>query len=44
VKNVMANSVFYAAVLENKLTPIKARLGIVPPRTGAEPPVEDELP
>src|SRR5438105_4117628 len=44
VKNVMANSVFYAALLENKLTPIKARLGIVPPRTGAEPSVEDELP
>ena len=44
VKNVMANSVFYAAVLENKLTPIKARLGTVPPRTGAEPTVEDELP
>jgi soluble lytic murein transglycosylase len=44
VKNVMANSVFYAAMLENKLSPIKARLGIVPPRTGAEPPVEDELP
>src|SRR5213594_3520125 len=44
VKNVMANSVFYAAVLENKLTPIKARLGTVPPRTGAEPTAEDELP
>jgi len=44
VKNVMANSVFYAALLENKLTPIKSRLGTVPPRTGSEPAAEDELP
>jgi soluble lytic murein transglycosylase len=44
VKNVMANSVFYAAVLDNKLSPIKARLGTVPPRAGTEPAVEDELP
>ncbi len=40
----MANSVFYAALLENKLTPIKSRLGTVPPRTGSEPAAEDELP
>ena len=43
VKKVTANAVFYAAVLENKPTPIKARLGTIPPRSGAEP-VEDELP
>src|ERR1700694_3180278 len=43
VKNVMSNSVFYAAMLENKPTPIKLRLGTVPPRSGAEL-VEDDLP
>ena len=43
VKKVTANAVFYAAMLENKLTPIKARLGTIPPRSGAEP-IEDELP
>jgi soluble lytic murein transglycosylase len=37
VKRVMANSVFYAALLNDKPTPIKARLGIVPARSGAEP-------
>jgi soluble lytic murein transglycosylase len=43
VKKVTANAVFYAAMLENKLTPIKTRLGTIPPRSAAEP-VEDELP
>lgn len=43
VKKVTANAVFYAAILEKKLTPIKARLGTIPPRSAAEP-VEDELP
>jgi soluble lytic murein transglycosylase len=43
VKKVTANAVFYAAVLEGKPTPIKARLGMIPPRSGGEP-VEDELP
>ncbi len=43
VKKVTANAVFYAAMLEKKLTPIKARLGTIPPRSAAEP-VEDELP
>ena len=40
---VTANAVFYAAMLEKKLTPIKARLGTIPPRSAAEA-VEDELP
>ena len=43
VKKVMANSVFYAAVLEQKPVPLKARLGVIPPPGGVEPPVEDEL-
>jgi soluble lytic murein transglycosylase len=43
VKKVTANAVFYAAMLEKKLTPIKARLGTIAPRSVAEP-VEDELP
>jgi len=43
VKKVTANAVFYAAMLEKKLTPIKARLGTIAPRSAAEP-VEDELP
>ena len=38
-----ANAVFYSAMLEKKLTPIKARLGTIPPRSAAEL-VEDELP
>ena len=42
VKRVMSNSVFYAAVLENKPTPIKARLGVVPARSGAEPAEDDD--
>jgi soluble lytic murein transglycosylase len=37
VKRVMANSVFYAALLHDKPTPIKARLGMIPARNGAEP-------
>jgi soluble lytic murein transglycosylase len=37
VKRVMSNSVFYAALLHEKPTPIKARLGVIPPRSGAEP-------
>ena len=42
VKKVMANAVFYAAILEKKLTPIKARLGMVPARNGAEAPLDEE--
>ncbi|MDQ5849633.1 MAG: lytic transglycosylase domain-containing protein [Pseudomonadota bacterium] len=44
VKKVMANSVFYAAVLEQKLVPLKARLGTISARSGAEPTDEDLLP
>ena len=43
VKKVTANAVFYAAMLEKTLTPIKARLGTIPSRGAAEP-AEDELP
>ena len=43
VKKVMANSVFYAALIEKQMTPIKARLGTISPRGTAEP-VEDEIP
>jgi soluble lytic murein transglycosylase len=44
VKKVMANSVFYSAVLHKNLTPLKARLGTIPARSAAEPIEEDELP
>jgi len=43
VKKVMANSMFYAALLEKQVTPLKARLGSIAPRGNAEP-VEDEIP
>ena len=44
VKKVMANSVFYAALIEKQVTPLKARLGTIPPRGAAEPePVDDDL-
>ena len=42
VKKVMSNSVFYAAILKKKLTPIKARLGMVPARNGVEAPLDEE--
>src|SRR5436190_2345621 len=44
VKKVMANSVFYAALIAKEVSPLKARLGVIPPRGTAEPAVEDELP
>jgi soluble lytic murein transglycosylase len=44
VKKVMANSVFYAALIAKQVSPLKARLGVIPPRGTAEPPVEDEIP
>jgi soluble lytic murein transglycosylase len=44
VKKVMTNSVFYAAVLDKQLTPLKPRLGIVAARNGAEPALEEDLP
>jgi hypothetical protein len=46
----MANSVFYAALVQKQMTPLKARLGVIAPRGTAEPaepadPLpEDELP
>jgi soluble lytic murein transglycosylase len=43
VKKVMTNSVFYSAVLDKKLPPLKPRLGMIAPRTGVEP-AEEELP
>ena len=36
VKKVMANTVYYSAVLGSEPTPLKARLGVVPARRGAE--------
>jgi soluble lytic murein transglycosylase len=43
VKKVMANSVFYAALLEKRLSPLKARLGVIAPRASGEV-VDEELP
>ena len=44
VKKVMANSVFYAALIEKQVTSLKARLGTIAPRGAAEPePVDDDL-
>jgi soluble lytic murein transglycosylase len=43
VKKVMANSVFYGALIEKQPTPLKARLGTISPRSAAEP-AEDDLP
>jgi soluble lytic murein transglycosylase len=42
VKKVMANSVFYSAVLNKTPTPIKARLGTVAARAAGEPIEEDD--
>jgi soluble lytic murein transglycosylase len=42
VKKVMANSVFYSAVLNKSPTPIKTRLGTVPARAAGEPIEEDD--
>ena len=42
VKKVMANAVYYAAVLEKKPVPLKGRLGIIPPPGASEPPVFEE--
>jgi len=41
VKKVMANAVFYSALTQKEVTPLKARLGSIPPRGNAEP-AEDE--
>jgi len=42
VRKVMANSVFYAAITQKQVSPLKARLGTIPPRSGVEP-ADDEL-
>jgi soluble lytic murein transglycosylase len=43
VKKVMANAVYYSAVLEKKRVPLKTRLGVIQPPGAAEPPtIEDE--
>jgi len=44
VKKVMANAVFYAALLENRVSPIKARLGTVPARAPGEVIADEDLP
>src|SRR5574341_634470 len=43
VKKVMANSVFYAALLEKQAVPLKKRLGVVQPAGATEAPLEEEL-
>jgi soluble lytic murein transglycosylase len=43
VRKVMANSVFYATITQKQVSPLKARLGSIAPRSGTEP-AEDELP
>jgi soluble lytic murein transglycosylase len=43
VKKVMANSVFYAALLDMPIVPIKARLGIIPAREAGESIEDDDL-
>jgi len=44
VKKVMANAVYYSAVLEKKPVPLKARLGVIQPPGASEPPVFEEEP
>jgi soluble lytic murein transglycosylase len=44
VRKVMANSVFYSAVLQKKPTPLKSRLGTISARDGSELIEDDELP
>ncbi len=43
VRKVMANSVFYAALIQNKVVPLKPRLGTIAPRSTADS-GEDDLP
>lgn len=43
VKKVMANAVFYSALIEKKPTPLKARLGTIAPRGNSVEPVDEEL-
>ena len=43
VKKVMANAVFYSALIEKQATPLKARLGTIAPRGNGAEPVDEEL-
>jgi len=43
VKKVMANAVFYSELIEKQPTPLKARLGTIPPRGDAAEPADEEL-
>jgi soluble lytic murein transglycosylase len=43
VKKVMSNAMFYAAVLDKKSVPLKARLGVIPPPGAVEAVLEPEL-
>jgi soluble lytic murein transglycosylase len=43
VKKVMANSVFYAALLDQPIVPIKSRLGTIPARAAGESIEDDDL-
>ena len=43
VKKVMANAVYYSAVLEKKPVPLKARLGVIQPPGASEPPIPPSL-
>jgi len=44
VKKVMANAVFYSALVNHRLTPLKTLLGTVPARGAGEPVEEEDLP
>ena len=39
----MANSVFYAALIDKQISPLKERLGTIAPRGGGAEPVDDDL-
>ena len=43
VKKVMANAVYYSAVLEKKPVPLKARLSVIQPPGASEPPIPPSL-
>jgi soluble lytic murein transglycosylase len=44
VKKVMTNAVFYAALIEKQVTPLKQRLGTIAARGPAAEPADDDLP
>ena len=43
VKKVTANAVFYAALLQKRVTPLKERLGVIPAKAAAEV-IDEDLP